>query len=638
MYRRIIEMPRAYKQVAILVVDLIAICVAIMIAIILRVSALWPEDFLVQAVPFFSTMLALGLIVSSLGGVLRIKLSTFDLDATSKIGLFALMLAAIGTVLNIAFGLGAPRTVPAIFGLVMAALAIGWRAAVLGALRWMYTLHHPQTPVAVYGAGAAGIQLISALNRSGDFRIVAVVDDNPNLRGVTIGRLSVQSPGVLNDLARDARIERILLALPSVATSRQREIVRRLEALPCEVQALPGYTDIVRSGGLTRSLKPVSSDDLLGRDAVALDIPEIAAAYRGKSVMISGAGGSIGSELCRQVLGLAPRRIVLFEASEFALYQIDRELRPLAVRAGVEVITVMGSVCDRLRVDRTLEAHGVEIVLHAAAYKHVPLVEANELEGVRNNVFGTRTVAEAARDAGCERFILISTDKAVRPTNIMGSTKRLAEMVVQDLARRAHGTRFAMVRFGNVLGSSGSVIPLFQSQINAGGPVTLTHPDVTRYFMTVPEAARLVLLAGSFAGEGTGGGDVFVLDMGRPVKIQDLARRMIELSGLAVRDAANPDGDIAIEVTGLRPGEKLYEELLIGEDGLLATPHPKILRAEEYCPGPAEISNILSGLGAAVEGDNPRAARSLIERWVEGYHQGTDTQPAPRIVPIVAAE
>ena len=276
---------------------------------------------------------------------------------------------------------------------------------------------------------------------------------------------------------------------------------------------------------------------------------------------------------------------------------------------------MLGSVTDRRRVARTLETYNTEIVLHAAAYKHVPLVEANELEGMRNNVFGTQILAEEAEAAGVERFILISTDKAVRPTNVMGATKRLAEMVVQDLARRAKTTRFAMVRFGNVLGSSGSVIPLFQRQITAGGPVTVTHPEVTRFFMTVPEAARLVLLAGSYSE----GGEVFVLDMGASVKILDLARRMIELSGLSVRDEANPDGDIQIEVTGLRPGEKLYEELLINDEGMLETPHPKILRASEACPHPRAVTTVLTELLGTIEADDPAAARARIAAWVEGY-------------------
>lgn len=372
----------------------------------------------------------------------------------------------------------------------------------------------------------------------------------------------------------------------------------------------------------------ISSDDLLGRNVVDLDVPDVVRTFADRSVLISGAGGSIGSELCRQVLSCSPRRIVLFELCEFALYSIDREIRPFAEAAGVEVACVLGSICDRGRIRSVMQEHGVEIVLHAAAYKHVPLVEGNEIEGVKNNVFGTRVLAEVARELHVERFIMISTDKAVRPTNVMGATKRLAEMIVQDLQSRSRTTRFAIVRFGNVLGSSGSVIPLFKSQIAVGGPVTVTHPEVTRYFMAISEAAGLVLLAGAYAQ----GGDVFVLDMGRPVRIIDLARRMIELSGLTVRDALNPDGDIEIRFIGLRPGEKLYEELLI-DSAVLPTPHPKILRARETCPSAAEVAGIIRALQAAIAANSAEAARRQIARSVEGFRQAALVQSLPLHLP-----
>ncbi|MEM7188426.1 MAG: nucleoside-diphosphate sugar epimerase/dehydratase [Pseudomonadota bacterium] len=628
MYKRLTTISRTSKKAMLLIFDIMAVMLAVTLAIVLRTND-WPLAVFERSVPFYTAMVAMCLLTATLLSIPQTKLSAFDLAAAAKVGVFAMVLTVVGTVLNLIVPLGAPRTVPVIAGMFFFCMSVGWKLAAHGVLAQMRARGSPGTPVAVYGAGAAGIQLMSALNQSTEFRVVAVVDDNPSLRGVMIGGLRVQSPGILTDMANSGRIDRILLALPSVSKARQQEIVRRLEGLPCEVQALPAYADIINQGGLAMSLKPVSSDDLLGRDKVDLDIPEIATAYKGKSVLISGAGGSIGSELCRQVLSCAPRCIVLFERSEFALYSIDREIRHLAESAGVEVFTVLGSVTDQRRVTRTLKAHKVEIVLHAAAYKHVPLVETNEQEGVRNNIFGTQILADAARSTGVERFILISTDKAVRPTNVMGATKRLAEMTVQDLARRAGGTRFAMVRFGNVLGSSGSVIPLFQSQIAAGGPITVTHPDVTRFFMTMPEAARLVLLAGSFSE----GGDVFVLDMGKPVKIMDLAHKMIELSGLSVKDADQPDGDIAIEVTGLRPGEKLFEELLIDDEGLLATPHPKILRAEELCPSQLEIATILQDLDQALGADSALAVRRLIGRWVEGY---ADADPA--VPPHVAAE
>ncbi|MEM6664013.1 MAG: nucleoside-diphosphate sugar epimerase/dehydratase [Pseudomonadota bacterium] len=615
MLRNIAHIPRAYKQVLTLVFDITAVAVGLTIAIALRMGESWPAETIERSLPLYPVMAGLSIAISLVLGTHSLRLSALDLGSIGRLGQHALILALAGTAVNWVGHLGAPRSVPLIFGLILFCLTTFGRLGLLHALTWLIHLGQERTPVAVYGAGAAGVQLLSALGKSPEMRVVAVVDDNPGLEGVIIGGRRVQAPAALTALAQSGRIKRILLALPSAPPFRRKEIVAGLESLPCDVQAMPGLADMVENGDVLTSLKPVSSDDLLGRGAVDLDGPDIAKAYAGRAVLITGAGGSIGSELCRQMLHCRARRIVLFDHSEFALYRIDREIRPLAELTGTEVATMLGSVTDQQRVAQVLEEHGIEIVLHAAAYKHVPLVEENELEGARNNVFGTQILAEAARAADVERFILISTDKAVRPTNVMGATKRLAEMVIQDLQNRSDRTRFAMVRFGNVLDSSGSVIPLFREQIAAGGPVTLTHRDVTRFFMTVPEAARLVLLAGSYAR----GGDVFVLDMGQPMKIIDLARRMIELSGRTVKSPSNPGGDIEIAVTGLRPGEKLYEELLIGDD-TLPTPHPKILRAEEACPSQIEMAGLMRELIQAMEQQAPEKVRQLIGRWVEGYH------------------
>jgi FlaA1/EpsC-like NDP-sugar epimerase len=487
--------------------------------------------------------------------------------------------------------------------------------SVLGVLNVLATFGMQKTPVAIYGAGAAGIQLASALRQSAELAPKAFIDDNPALRGLIVSGLHVQSPEALKSLADGGKIERVLLAMPSISRERQEAILTRLAELPCEVQVLPSYVDLITGKDALNNLRTVTPDELLGRDKVDLDIPDVAKAYTARAVMVTGAGGSIGSELCRQLVGTAPAHIILFERSELALYQIDRELRPLADAAGISVTTRLGSVTDSRRVAEVMAETGTEIVLHAAAYKHVPLVEENELEGARNNVLGTQVVAEAAIAQGCERFILISTDKAVRPTNIMGATKRVAELVVQDLQTRASSTKLSMVRFGNVLGSSGSVLPLFEQQIRRGGPVTVTHPEVTRFFMTIPEAARLVLLAGAYAT----GGDVFVLDMGEPMKILDIARRMIELSGRSVMEDGT--GDIEIKITGLRPGEKLYEELLINDDSLRATPHVKILRAEEVILSQIEIASILRELKRILRSADGAALRKLVEVKVDGYHQ-----------------
>ncbi|MEM7189328.1 MAG: nucleoside-diphosphate sugar epimerase/dehydratase [Pseudomonadota bacterium] len=616
MYDKLIETSRFKKKFILLMVDTAVIAVCVLLAIMLRIGEIWPAAIIQKSMPLLVMMPIAGLFVGAVMKTQNTSLSSFGLAGAATVFNYALTLTVIATAVNILVPLGAPRSVPLIAGFLIFTMSFGWKAVAYGLLTWLKNKETQRRPVAVYGAGSAGLQLISSLASSDSFRVAAVVDNNPNLIGIMVGGLKVESPARLEALAKNGSIEEIFLAMPSVSERRKREILAQLSTLPCEVRSLPAYIDLIRNGGGANSLKPVDSNDLLGRDSVDLDIPEISEAYQGKTVLISGAGGSIGSELCRQVLSCAPKRIVLLERSEFALYSIDRELRPLAEAKGVEIETVLGSVTDRRRIERTLLLHEVNIVLHAAAYKHVPLVEENELEGVNNNIFGTQILAEAAGEAGVERFILISTDKAVRPTNVMGSTKRLAEIVIQDLQTRCAGTHFAIVRFGNVLGSSGSVIPLFRSQIAQGGPVTLTHSDVTRYFMTLPEAARLVLLAGSYAD----GGDVFVLDMGQPMKIRDLALRMIELSGRTVRDAANPDGDIEIKVTGLRPGEKLYEELLIDDDSLVATPHKKILRAQEFCPSQIEVAGILQEFRTALEIDSPSAARGILERWVEGYH------------------
>ena len=614
MVRRIVDAPRVWKIAIVLLFDALLVAVALFLAICMRMGSAWPWPTVEGALPLFVVMISAGIGLALLIRVPQVRHSSLDLGAISKIGSYAIALAVLGTVLNATLSLGAPRTVPMIFGPILFCLSTGGKLAGYALLTRLRQIGKRRTNVAVYGAGAAGIQLISALSQSREFRITAIVDDNRALHGVVMGGVRIQPPSSLTTLAGRGRFERVLLAMPSVPKSRQAKIARRLESLPCEVQALPGYVDLVNAGDLRTGLDTIEASDLLSRGAVELNMPRVATAYAGRTILIAGAGGSIGAELCRQVLACAPRKLVLLDHSEFALYSVDREIRLLAESMRIEICTQLGSICDRPRVDTILREHGVDTILHAAAYKHVPMVEENVIEGLRNNVLGTQTLAEAARQAGVERFILVSTDKAVRPTNVMGASKRLAEMIVQDLQTRSAHTKFSLVRFGNVLGSSGSVVPLFQQQIAAGGPVTLTHPEVSRYFMTLPEAARLVLIAGSYAE----GGDMFVLDMGKPVRVAELARRMVELSGLQVRDAGNPHGDIEIQITGLRPGEKLYEELLIGTN-ILETPHPKILRAEEACPSEIEVASLLKDLRIAVENQHETAARHVITRWVEGF-------------------
>lgn len=607
---------RPTKRLIFLCADTALVPISLYITFTLRYGTLTPVPMLGSSWPLFIVMtLAVPFLLMAYG-THRIKLVTFETRGIMRIGMMALSLAVTAMVASYLFQLSAPRSVPMIFAAVFFIGAVSLRILGLQLLALFDSQDKTRQNVLIYGAGAAGIQLAAALRQSREARPVGFVDDNPNLYGLMVAGLPVHDSKSIKGLVLRHHIARILIAIPSASETRQKELISSLSTYGPEVQVLPSYVNLMNGEFGLDVLRPVSPDELLGRDKVDLDIPEIAKTYAGRVVMVTGSGGSIGSELCRQLINCKPARIVLFEQGEFQLYSIDRDLRPQAEAAGVMVTTRLGSVTNKARVMGVIAEEGVEIILHAAAYKHVPLVEENELEGARNNVLGTHVVAEAAADAGIERFILISTDKAVRPTNIMGATKRMAEMVVQDLQTRSTTTKFAMVRFGNVLGSSGSVLPLFQKQIEAGGPVTVTHKDVTRFFMTIPEAARLVLLAGSYAR----GGDVFVLDMGEPRKIIDIAHQMITLSGRTVKDPISGIGDIAINVTGLRPGEKLYEELLIDNDSLRPTPHAKILRAEEAMLSQIEIVAMLRDLqGAITEADTARLRR-LIEARVEGYH------------------
>jgi len=491
-------------------------------------------------------------------------------------------------------------------------------------MRWVLlqilNRRHPRSAVIIYGAGRTGMQLAAALRHDPNVVPVAFVDDNPALHRVMVAGLPVIGPLDMPRAVKEKRVSKVLLALPSLPSAKRSRILRQLEPLGVAVQALPSFSQLIEEKPLPQKLTPVNPADFLRRNSFDGDTGMARKTFSGRSILVSGAGGSIGSELCRQLLALEPARIVLFELSELALYTIDMELRGLS--RSVEIVAVLGSVTDERLCRSVLSRYKVEIILHAAAYKHVPLVETNPIAGLRNNVLGTRALAEAAREAGVERFILVSSDKAVRPANIMGASKRLSELIIQDMATRP-GPIFSMVRFGNVLGSSGSVIPLFHDQIANGGPVTLTHEGVTRYFMTIEEAARLLLISATLGR----GGDVLVLDMGKPVAIRDLARQMIEKLGYSVRDAANPEGDIEIVVTGLRPGEKLHEELLIGEDRL-TTRHPKITRARETCLSEIEMANAMRSLREAIDANDPAAARAVLGRWVEGALKDLDERKA----------
>jgi FlaA1/EpsC-like NDP-sugar epimerase len=524
---------------------------------------------------------------------------------------------------------GVPRSLGVLQPLIFLLLVGASRAM---ARFWLAGVNHEGHRVdgclLIYGAGTAGVQTASALGISGQFVLIGFVDDDAAKVGRSINGMPVYSPAQVPDLVARQGVTDILLAMPSATRERRNKIIENLRHVPVHIRTLPGLADLASGRVTVQDFKELDIEDLLGRDTVPPDAELLARNLAGKAILVSGAGGSIGSELCRQILMERPRQLLLLDHNEFGLYSVHQELQALAAtkRLHVDLLPLLGSVANPQRLQDICRAYRPAVVFHAAAYKHVPLVESNPAEGIFNNVFGTLNMAQAAMDCKADRFVLISTDKAVRPTNVMGASKRMAELILQALAAQvgAQGTRFGMVRFGNVLGSSGSVVPLFRRQLDHGGPLTVTHTEVTRYFMTIPEAAELVLQAGAMAV----GGDVFVLDMGQPVKIMDMARRMVELSGMTLRDESNPDGDIEIMVTGLRPGEKLYEELLIGENPT-PTGHPRIMKAhEDFLDWPA-LDVQLQTLRHAADAQDVDAIKAVLLACVQGYAPQTIDNTAP---------
>jgi len=507
-----------------------------------------------------------------------------------------------------------PRSVPILYWTLGSILIGGSRFAAKKFLLSRGSAHPSGHPVAIYGAGEAGAQLAVALRNQGRTFIVGFIDDNQALRGRDVAGIRVFSPQDLSYLVTEYGVKEVILSIPSINASRQKEIVTRISGQGLKIRTLPNLADLVSGKYLVSQIREIDIDELLGRSSVPADADLVRRMIAGKTIMVTGAGGSIGSELCRLIVKWAPQRLVLFEANEFALYQVERELSAITDQA---VVPVLGSIVNRARVDEAIKQFGVQVVFHAAAHKHVPLVEANALEGIYNNVVGSLNVANAAFDNGVESFVLISSDKAVHPTNVMGATKRWAELIVaqkaREAARKETNQRFCSVRFGNVLGSNGSVVPLFKEQIAKGGPVTLTDPTMTRYFMSIHEAAELIVQAGALSQ----GGDVFVLEMGTPILIRDLAENMIRLAGLTVRDESQPNGDIDIVTVGKRPGEKLYEELFYDETNVRATSHPKILRAANSDTSKEEIETALSALMRTLDEQNEREARRILFETIQ---------------------
>lgn len=614
--RYFLNLPRVQKQLMAVALDLIFLPLTFYMCVLLRYDSSTPQLFqmyiwMIIAAPLISIPIFIRL------GLYRAVIRFID----QKI----VYVVVLGVTLSV-ICMAALATFTHTIHLSRGVFGIYWISAILYVVAsrfiargYLLRLDHGggnAIRVAIYGAGHGGMQLASALRAGHEYLPVALVDDRKELQGATIAGVQVWASSELPRLVREKQIKEILLAMPSLPKPQQKAILEKLEPLKVKIKITPPIASLVNGELRVQDIRDIEIEDLLGRDAVAPNPELLSTCITGKTVLVTGAGGSIGSELCRQIILLSPARLILLDMSEYALYQIEQDLQEIKKAKGLdlEVLPFLGSVLDKTKCDQILQVFAVDTIYHAAAYKHVPLVEHNPVQGVRNNALGTFVLAQAAIEAGVACFVLISTDKAVRPTNVMGATKRLAELVLQAFALTQDKTRFCMVRFGNVLGSSGSVVPLFRKQIMAGGPVTVTHPEITRYFMTIPEAAQLVLQAGSMGV----GGEVFVLDMGEPVRILDLAKRMVHLSGLEVKGESDAPDAIEIEHVGLRPGEKLYEELLIGSN-VEGTQHPLIMRAQETRLAWPVLQAILARLEDACERFDYMEIRTLLMQAVVEY-------------------
>ncbi|CAN1493380.1 COG1086 Predicted nucleoside-diphosphate sugar epimerases [Burkholderiaceae bacterium] len=619
-----LALPRALKRLIVLLVDASLCVIAVSLAFYLRVgewvSLSYHPEYKAMTPVWVSLGLAVPVFVAF--GLYRaiFRYSGWPALVTvgKAVGLYGLVFMAIFTLVGVP---GVPRTVGLIQPLLVLFLVGASRALARYWLGGLYLSQHKLgtlPKVLIYGAGSAGRQLANALANSYEMRVAGYLDDDDRLHGHVLNGLAIYSPQDLSGLVLSLGISDVLLALPTANRKRRNEILALMQQAKVSVRTLPSVMELAQGKVSTADLRELDIDDLLGRDSVPPNHILLGRNVTRKVVLVTGAGGSIGSELCRQILKLKPQTLLLVDQSEYALYEIHQELLDKTQALGqgaTQLVPLLASVRDAERMREVITTWSPDTIYHAAAYKHVPLVEHNPAEALKNNVFGTRTVAQLAAEHGVSDVVLVSTDKAVRPTNIMGASKRLAELVLQALAAEPSKTTFSMVRFGNVLGSSGSVVPKFRQQIKNGGPITLTHPEVTRFFMTIPEAAQLVIQAGAMAK----GGDVFVLDMGESVKIMDLAQRMIELSGLTERTEANPDGDIAIEITGLRPGEKLFEELLIGNDPQ-PTLHPRIMKASEEKMAWSDLQDSLNAMQVALDVNDVGVLRRMLEQLVSGYH------------------
>ena len=608
----LLELPRAGKSSIAFLADLIGFSLS-------AIAALWLvylEPYVVNSLLVVVTTALASVLLAWLQGMYRSVVRYMGLDLFVAGGRTALGSAVAGAVLMQFYVFAAT---PYRWATAYAAFSFIYMCGSRYAARWFLVekrSHKHRERVIIYGAGEAGVELTTSLQEGDEYLPVAMLDDDTKLHGKKVRGLEVHAPSALASLRSEFDAKRVLLAIPRAHSESRRQVLEQLSEFPIRVQTIPNFGDIISGKASVDDISDVDVKDLLGRDPVPPNPQLLQACVSGKSVLITGAGGSIGSELCRQVLALNPKRLILLEISEPALYSIDKELRRIHqdMASRCEIVPLLGSAHHESRVREALRSFEIQTVYHAAAYKHVPLVEQNLFEGIHNNVFGTLHTARAAMECGVESFVLISTDKAVNPSSVMGATKRLAELILQAANDKTNVTQFSIVRFGNVLESSGSVVPLFREQIRNGGPITITHRNIIRYFMTIPEAAELVIQAGSMAK----GGDVFVLDMGEPVRIRDLAYRMVNLMGYTVKDDDNPDGDIAIEYIGLRPAEKLYEELLIGSN-VSGTEHSRIMRADEDFIAYDSLLQVFGELGTACSELNYERARAILCRAVIEY-------------------
>jgi len=612
----ILSLPRSAKRFVVLFLDLSLCVLTVWLAYYLRIG----EFVLLSGPPLWAVGVSVSLAIPifTTSGLYRAIFRYSGLPAllavARAVGVYGLLYSSLFT----AFGVfEVPRTIGIIQPILLLLFVGASRALAriwLGDQYQSILKKASRPKVLIYGAGSAGRQLVAAIGNSHEMHDVGFLDDDARLHGHVLNGQPIYNPGDLGDLVSTLSVNDVLLAIPSASRKRRNTILSQIRSARVGVRTLPSVTDLAQGKVSVSDLRELDIDDLLGRESIMPNHILLAKNLLNKVVLVTGAGGSIGSELCRQILAVGPSKLLIVEQNEFALYRIHQELEEKLAGRAVALVPLLASVQDADRIREIMMTWHPSTVYHAAAYKHVPLVEHNPAEGIKNNVFGTLTIAQAAAENGVSDFVLISTDKAVRPTNIMGASKRLAEMVLQAMNEVVSDTRFSMVRFGNVLGSSGSVVPKFRDQIRGGGPVTLTHPNVTRYFMTIREASQLVIQAGSMAK----GGDVFVLDMGRSVKIMDLAERMIELSGLSIKDEQNPDGDIEIEIMGLRPGEKLFEELLIGNNPQV-TKHSQIMKAHESFIPWIELATKLKELEVALNVNDVRVIRLMIQQMVSDY-------------------